>query len=611
MCSDGAKGVRDMSTKFIFVTGGVVSSLGKGITAASLGRLLKCRGLRVSIQKFDPYINVDPGTMSPYQHGEVFVTDDGAETDLDLGHYERFIDESLTQAANVTSGRVYKTVIDRERQGGYLGATIQVIPHITDEIKRNILLVSKQENAPDVVITEIGGTVGDIESQPFLEAIRQMRAEVGFENSLYIHVTLIPFLKAAGELKTKPTQHSVKELGGIGISPDILVCRCEHEVPAEVRAKIGLFCNLPADRVFQNLNARSIYEVPLMLHKEGLDEKVCQLLGLTGLSCDLTEWETMVERQLNPIRETTIALVGKYVELPDAYLSIVEALTHGGIAHQAKVHIKWVQSADLTQENVAEALEGCHGILVPGGFGQRGLEGKMIAIQYAREHKSPFLGICLGMQMAVIEYARNVLNLRGASSTELDPNTLYPVIDLMADQNLDMLGHTMRLGKYRCALKHDTNSYKAYAQEEIWERHRHRYEFNNDYLTRFEEGGMTIAGKNPDRNLVEIVEIPDHPWYVAVQFHPELKSRPNRPHPLFRDFVGAAIKHQEQVQQAKAAFPAKRLGAPLFWNYGVGFTAINSSNIVGEGRRGQGGDRKAPLSRSQARNPCNKKNQAA
>ncbi len=533
-----------MSTKFIFVTGGVVSSLGKGITAASLGRLLKCRGLRVSIQKFDPYINVDPGTMSPYQHGEVFVTDDGAETDLDLGHYERFIDESLTQAANVTSGRVYKTVIDRERQGGYLGATIQVIPHITDEIKRNILLVSKQENAPDVVITEIGGTVGDIESQPFLEAIRQMRAEVGFENSLYIHVTLIPFLKAAGELKTKPTQHSVKELGGIGISPDILVCRCEHEVPAEVRAKIGLFCNLPADRVFQNLNARSIYEVPLMLHREGLDEKVCQLLGLTGLTCDLTEWENMVERQLHPTRETTIALVGKYVELPDAYLSIVEALTHGGIAHQSKVHIKWVQSADLTQENVAAALEGCHGVLVPGGFGQRGLEGKMVAIQYAREHKIPFLGICLGMQMAVIEFARNVLNLRGASSTELDPNTLYPVIDLMADQNLDMLGHTMRLGKYRCALKPDTFSHRAYGADEIWERHRHRYEFNNEYLTRFEEGGMTVAGRNPDRNLVEIVEIEDHPWYVAVQFHPELKSRPNRPHPLFRDFIGAALKHQ-------------------------------------------------------------------
>ena len=388
-----------MSTKFIFVTGGVVSSLGKGITAASLGRLLKCRGLRVSIQKFDPYINVDPGTMSPYQHGEVFVTDDGAETDLDLGHYERFIDESLTQAANVTSGRVYKTVIDRERQGGYLGATIQVIPHITDEIKRNILLVSKQENAPDVVITEIGGTVGDIESQPFLEAIRQMRAEVGFENSLYIHVTLIPFLKAAGELKTKPTQHSVKELGGIGISPDILVCRCEHEVPAEVRAKIGLFCNLPADRVFQNLNARSIYEVPLMLHKEGLDEKVCQLLGLTGLSCDLTEWETMVERQLNPIRETTIALVGKYVELPDAYLSIVEALTHGGIAHQAKVHIKWVQSADLTQENVAEALEGVpadHFICKP-TFGSTLLVEKLKTAVGSDTPEIELVGLCTGI----------------------------------------------------------------------------------------------------------------------------------------------------------------------------------------------------------------------
>ena len=531
--------------KYIFVTGGVVSGLGKGICAASLGRLLKQCGLRVRNQKFDPYLNVDPGTMSPYQHGEVFVTDDGAETDLDLGHYERFVDEALTGDSSVSSGKIFWSVLNRERQGGYLGGTVQIIPHVTDEIKRRIYDMDDGET--DVAISEIGGTVGDIESQPFLEAIRQVAAERGRENVLFIHVPLIVTIPGSGELKSKPTQHSVKELGGIGISPDILVCRCEHEVPAEVRAKIGLFCNLPADRVFQNLNARSIYEVPLMLHKEGLDEKVCQLLGLTGLSCDLTEWETMVERQLNPLRETTIALVGKYVELPDAYLSIVEALTHGGIAHQAKVHIKWVQSADLTQENVAEALEGCHGILVPGGFGQRGLEGKMIAIQYAREHKIPFLGICLGMQMAVIEYARNVLNLRGASSTELDPNTLYPVIDLMADQNLDMLGHTMRLGKYRCALKHDTNSYKAYAQEEIWERHRHRYEFNNDYLTRFEEGGMTIAGKNPDRNLVEIVEIPDHPWYVAVQFHPELKSRPNRPHPLFRDFVGAAIKHQEQV----------------------------------------------------------------
>ncbi len=534
-----------MSTKFIFVTGGVVSSLGKGITAASLGRLLKCRGLRVSIQKFDPYINVDPGTMNPYQHGEVFVTDDGAETDLDLGHYERFIDESLTQSANVTSGRVYKTVIDRERRGEYLGATIQVIPHITNEIKRNILLVSRQQNAPDVVITEIGGTVGDIESLPFLEAIRQMRAEVGFENSLYIHVTLIPYLAAAGELKTKPTQHSVKELGGIGISPDILVCRCEHEVPAELRAKIGLFCNLPADRVFQNVNARSIYEVPLLLHQEGLDEKVCQLLGLGGMPCDLTEWRTMVDRQLHPVRETTIALVGKYVELPDAYLSIVEALTHGGIAHQAKVNIKWIQSADLTQENIADALAGCHGVLVPGGFGSRGLEGKMIAVQYAREHRIPFLGICLGMQMAVIEFARHVLDLRGANTSEVDPNTTYPVIDLMPDQNLDNLGHTMRLGKYRCALAPDTFSYRAYGVSEIEERHRHRYEFNNEYLSRFAEGGMRFAGINPDRNLVEIIELPDHPWFVGVQFHPELKSRPNRPHPLFRDFVGAALRHGE------------------------------------------------------------------
>ena len=365
-----------MHTKFIFVTGGVVSSLGKGITAASLGRLLKCRGLRVSIQKFDPYINVDPGTMNPYQHGEVFVTDDGAETDLDLGHYERFIDENLTQAANVTSGRVYKTVIDRERRGEYLGATIQVIPHITNEIKRNILAVSRAQNAPDVVITEIGGTVGDIESQPFLEAIRQMRAEVGYENSLYIHVTLVPYLKAAGELKTKPTQHSVKELGGIGISPDILVCRSEHEIPRDLRAKIGLFCNLPADRVIQNLNARTIYGVPLLLHEEGLDELVCRLLGIADTTCDLTEWRAMAERQLTPQQETTIGLVGKYVELPDAYLSIVEALTHGGIHHHAKVNIKWIPAEDVTQENVESYLADCDGVLVPGGFGSRGLEGK-------------------------------------------------------------------------------------------------------------------------------------------------------------------------------------------------------------------------------------------
>ena len=538
-----------MQTKFIFVTGGVVSSLGKGITAASLGRLLKCRGLRVFNQKFDPYINVDPGTMNPYQHGEVFVTDDGAETDLDLGHYERFIDESLTQACNVTSGRVYKTVIERERRGEYLGATIQVIPHITNEIKRNILLVSRQQNAPDVVITEIGGTVGDIESLPFMEAIRQMRTEVGWENSLYIHVTLVPYLKASGELKSKPTQNSVKELNGIGISPDILVCRCDHTLPPELREKIGQYCNLTSDRIFENQNAQSIYEVPLLLHEEGLDSKVCELLGLPNTHCDLTEWKEMVHRQLHPTRDVSIALVGKYVELPDAYLSIVEALTHGGIANQAKVHVRWIQSADVTQENIAEKVAGCDGILVPGGFGSRGLEGKMVAVQYAREKNIPFLGICLGMQMAVIEYARHVLHLPDANTTEMDPHTNHPVIALMEDQNLENLGHTMRLGKYRCELFPGTNSYKAYGTQSIEERHRHRYEFNNEYRQRFINGGMTVAGVNPDRNLVEIVEIPSHPWFVAVQFHPELKSRPNRPHPLFRDFITASLNHAEQSEQ--------------------------------------------------------------
>lgn len=534
-----------MDTKFIFVTGGVVSSLGKGITAASLGRLLKCRGLKVSIQKFDPYINVDPGTMNPYQHGEVFVTDDGAETDLDLGHYERFIDESLTQASNVTSGRVYKTVIDRERRGEYLGATIQVIPHITNEIKKNILAVSRTENAPDVVITEIGGTVGDIESLPFLEAIRQMRAEVGRENCLYLHVTLVPYLNAAGELKTKPTQHSVRELCSIGISPDILVCRADHELPFDVRAKIGMFCNLPVDRVFQNLNARSLYEVPLLLHQEKLDEKVLELLDIPAGNCDLTEWTNMVERQLASTETVNIALVGKYVELPDAYLSVVEALSHGGIFHKTRVHIKWVAAQDITPENVQDMLGDVDGILVPGGFGSRGLEGKITAIQYARENGVPFLGLCLGMQMAVVEFARHVLDLRDAHTSEVDPNTTYPVIDLMVDQDLANLGGTMRLGKYRCQLTPGTVSEKAYGTTEIWERHRHRYEFNNAYLDRFVAGGMIIAGRNPDRNLVEIVEVANHPFFVGVQFHPELKSRPNRPHPLFRDFVGAAIQHRD------------------------------------------------------------------
>lgn len=537
-----------MNTKFIFVTGGVVSSLGKGITAASLGRLLKCRGLKVSIQKFDPYINVDPGTMNPYQHGEVFVTDDGAETDLDLGHYERFIDESLTQASNVTSGRVYKTVIDRERRGEYLGATIQVIPHITNEIKKNILATSRSEDAPDVVITEIGGTVGDIESLPFLEAIRQMRAEVGRENCLYMHVTLVPYLNAAGELKTKPTQHSVRELCSIGIAPDILICRADHELPYEIRAKIGMFCNLPVERVFQNLNARSLYEVPLLLHREKLDEQVVKLLGIDAPNCDLTEWTGMVERQLNSTESVTVALVGKYVELPDAYLSVVEALTHGGIFHGIKVHIKWVPAQDVTAENVGEMVAGTDGIIVPGGFGSRGLEGKITAIQYARENGIPFLGLCLGMQMAVIEFARHVLDLRDANTTEVDPHTTYPVIGLMEDQDLGNLGGTMRLGKYRCLIAPGTISERAYGTTDIWERHRHRYEFNNDFLDRFTAGGMIIAGRNPDRNLAEIVEIPSHPFFVAVQFHPELKSRPNRPHPLFREFVGAALKHRDTAE---------------------------------------------------------------
>lgn len=536
-----------MHTKFIFVTGGVVSSLGKGITAASLGRLLKSRGLRVSMQKFDPYINVDPGTMNPYQHGEVFVTDDGAETDLDLGHYERFIDENLTQAANVTSGRVYDTVITRERKGEYLGATIQVIPHITDEIKRRMLAVSLREDAPDVVITEIGGTVGDIESLPFLEAARQLKNEVGRENVLYIHVTLVPYISAAGELKTKPTQHSVKELTGLGIQPDIIVCRSEKALTRDVRAKIGLFCNIPADCVFENLNARSIYEVPLMIHEEGMDERVCRLLGIPAPEADLTEWRGMVERLLTPEKDVRIAIVGKYVELPDAYLSIVEALTHGGIAHHAKVRVEWVAAESVTPENAAEKLAGCGGVLVPGGFGERGLEGKIAAVQYAREHGVPFLGICLGMQMAVVEYARHVLGLTGAHTSEVDPNTPYPVIDLMPDQqHIDEKGGTMRLGKYPCRLSRDSVAFAAYGEENIFERHRHRYEFNNAYRDLFVEGGMRIGGVNPERDLVEIVELPNHPWFVGVQYHPELRGRPNRPHPLFREFVGAALKAQEK-----------------------------------------------------------------
>ncbi|MCJ7691035.1 MAG: CTP synthase [Clostridiaceae bacterium] len=534
-----------MSTKYIFVTGGVVSSLGKGITAASLGRLLKNRGLKVSIEKFDPYINVDPGTMSPYQHGEVFVTDDGAETDLDLGHYERFIDENLSRSSNVTTGKIYWSVISKERRGDYLGGTVQVIPHITNEIKERVYKVAEEKDV-DVVITEIGGTVGDIESLPFLEAIRQVKYEVGIENSCFIHVTLVPYLRKAGELKTKPTQHSVKELRSIGIQPDIIVCRSEHEISDDMKAKIGLFCNLEADSVIQNLDAEVLYEVPLMLHKEGLDTLVCKKLKLTCGEIDNSEWTSMVHRLKNLSGNVKIALVGKYVELHDAYISVVEALNHGGLYNGSNVEIKWVDSCDVTSDNANEILGDVDGILVPGGFGDRGIEGKIEATRYARENKVPFFGICLGMQCAVIEYARNVAGLSGASSSELGVETEYPVIGLMPDQkDLDEKGGTMRLGLYACKLAKDSNAHKAYIDEVIYERHRHRYEFNNEYREIITDAGLSFTGTSPDERLVEIVEIKDHPWFVGVQFHPELKSRPNKPHALFKDFIKASLEHKK------------------------------------------------------------------
>ena len=533
-------------TKYVFVTGGVVSALGKGITAASLGRLLKNRGVKVSIQKFDPYLNVDPGTMSPYKHGEVFVTDDGAETDLDLGHYERFIDENLSQNSNITTGRIYWSVISKERRGEYLGGTVQVIPHITNAIKEKVYRVSKERDV-DVVITEIGGTVGDIESQPFLEAIRQVRSEVGGENVCFIHVTLVPFLGKAGELKTKPTQHSVKELRSIGIQPDIIVCRSEKELSEDIKNKIGLFCNIDGKSVIQNLDAEHLYEVPLLLHDEGLDNLVCEKLHLGCRDIDNTEWINMVQKIKNLKEEVNIALVGKYVELHDAYISVVEALSHGGLDNNSKVNIKWINSEELENMDTNEALKGVDGILVPGGFGDRGVEGKIEAIRWARENKVPFLGICLGMQCAVIEFARNVLGLEGAHSSELNPETKYPVIDLMSDQkDIEDLGGTMRLGLYPCRLDENTKSYELYKDEVIYERHRHRYEFNNEFRTRIEEAGMTIAGTSPDSRLVEIIEIKDHPWFVAAQFHPELKSRPNRPHPLFAGFIKAAMENKNK-----------------------------------------------------------------
>lgn len=536
-------------TKYIFVTGGVVSSLGKGITAASLGRLLKNRGYKVTIQKFDPYINIDPGTMSPYQHGEVFVTDDGAETDLDLGHYERFIDVNLSKASNVTTGKVYQSVINKERKGEYLGSTIQVIPHITNEIKERVLRVGRNDNA-DIVITEIGGTVGDIESLPFLEAIRQVKKDVPNRNDvLYIHVTLIPYIHAAGELKTKPTQHSVKELRSIGIQPDIIVCRTEKTVSDDMKKKIALFCDVDARAVINNETCSTIYEVPLLLQEEGPDRIVLEKLGLEDRHCDMDEWTAMVNR----IKETdasdkeiNIALVGKYVALHDAYLSVVESLHHAGYANGVQVKIKWIDSEELENPgvNLDEVFGDVSGIVIPGGFGSRGVEGKIATVRYAREHKVPFLGLCLGMQCAVIEFARHVCGMKDANSTEFVPDTPYPVIDLMADQaDVTEKGGTMRLGTYPCKLLEGSIARSLYGNNEIiYERHRHRYEVNNDFRAKLEEKGLVFSGTSPDNRLVEIIELKDHPYFEATQAHPEFKSRPTRPHPLFMGLIKAALK---------------------------------------------------------------------
>ncbi|WP_127588517.1 CTP synthase [Paenibacillus koleovorans] len=532
-------------TKYIFVTGGVVSSLGKGITAASLGRLLKNRGLKVTIQKFDPYINVDPGTMSPYQHGEVFVTDDGAETDLDLGHYERFIDINLSKNSNVTTGKIYSSVITKERRGDYLGGTVQVIPHITNEIKDRVFRAGRETHS-DVVITEIGGTVGDIESLPFLEAIRQIKSDIGRDNVMYIHVTLIPYLKAAGEVKTKPTQHSVKELRSIGIQPNVIVCRTEHPLAEDMKRKLALFCDIDENAVVEAADAETLYEVPMMLRAQGLDDIVVKHLKLDSFQHppDMREWEQLVQRVKQLQHTTEIAIVGKYVALHDAYLSIVESLGHAGIDCNSDVNIRWVNAEEIYDHNVHELLGGVHGILVPGGFGDRGIEGKISAIRYAREKQIPFFGICLGMQVAVVEYARSVVGLEGANSSEIQPTTSYPVIDLLPEQkDIEDLGGTMRLGLYPCKIGEDTLAMRCYEDELVYERHRHRYEFNNEYREAIESAGLKISGTSPDGRLVEIVELPGHPWFLAVQFHPEFTSRPNRPQPLFKHFVRASLEY--------------------------------------------------------------------
>lgn len=540
-------------TKFIFVTGGVLSSLGKGLAAASIGALLEARGLSVTFQKLDPYINVDPGTMNPFQHGEVFVTDDGAETDLDMGHYERYTNAVMAQKNNYTSGRIYYSVIQKERRGEYLGGTVQVIPHITDEIKAAVMQL---ESTVDVAIIEIGGTIGDIEGLPFVEAIRQLRIDLGREHSLFIHLTLVPYIKAAGEVKTKPTQHSVRELRADGIQPDILVCRTEVPIDESLKKKMSMFCNVPVDAVITAIDVDTIYEVPLRLHAEGLDNKILELLNMWTGKPNIKPWEDLVYKIKNPKDTIQIAITGKYVDLTESYKSLHESLIHGGLANDVKVELSYISAEDLESKEATELLKGCHGVLVPGGFGRRGVEGKINAITYARENKIPFFGICLGMQLAVVEYARNVLGLEDAHSTELVDSTSNPVIYIIKewfdyrtqkmqvrDETSDM-GGTLRLGAYPCVLAENSFARTAYGEDEISERHRHRYEFNNDYRTQLEEKGMIISGTSPDNNLVEIVEIADHPWFLACQFHPEFKSKPMKPHPLFRDFIAAAIKHK-------------------------------------------------------------------
>ncbi len=542
----------DRQVKYVFVTGGVVSSLGKGITAASLGRLLKARGLKVALQKLDPYINVDPGTMSPFQHGEVFVTEDGAETDLDLGHYERFVDEFLSRNSNHTTGSIYNTIIRKERKGEYLGSTVQVIPHVTDEIKSRVQRVASSGDV-DVVITEIGGTVGDIESLPFLEAIRQFRNQIGRDNVMYIHCTLVPYIEVAGELKTKPTQHSVQELRRIGIAPDVIVCRSKHPLDSDIREKIALFADVSVDAVISAPDAENIYYIPPMMQAEGLDRLVCDRLGLVTGPPDMREWEAMVDRVRSATGVVRIALVGKYVQLQDAYLSVVEALNHSAIHHGAKLEIIWVDAETLSWDEAERRLSQADGILIPGGFGIRGIEGKIAAVRFARENQVPFLGVCLGMQVAVVEFARHVVGLEGANSSEFDPETPYPVIDLLPEQKeIEDMGGTMRLGSDPVKVVAGTRAYEAYGEPVVYERHRHRYEVNNTLRPRLVSKGLIIAGTSPDERLVEIIELPEHPWFCASQYHPEFKSRPNRPQPLFRDFVGAAVaRHDDEDETAE------------------------------------------------------------